>query len=119
MSGRTGCSGIGRVWVAGAVGPGWWVYGLGWWRSGVGLAGQAGWWGRVGGQVVEGCGGEVPGGDGFEQVVHGAGEGPFGGGFGFAAHGELAEAHVVLDLAVRGLGDVAALAVGGDAVFGG
>ena len=83
--------------------------------------GRPGWWpGHRAGQAGLACGparlgeagqgsfGEVAAGDGFEQVVYGAGELPFGGGFGLAAHGELAEAHVVLDLAVRGLGDVAA-----------
>src|SRR5579859_7614639 len=52
------------------------------------------------------------------QVVHGADELPFCGGLGLAAHAQVADAHVVLDVAVRGLGDVAALAVGGDALFG-
>ena len=81
------------------------------WRGGPGRAGGSG--GRRG-QGVQGLAGEVAGGEGFEQVVDGAGEGPFGGCFALAAHAELAQAHVVLDVAVRGLGDVAALAVGGD-----
>src|ERR1700744_2131360 len=88
---------------------------LWWWRS-AGCRPPGRW-------VSSGCGqclgGEPAGADGLEEVVYGAGEGPFGAGFGLAAHGELPEAHVVLDVAVRGLGDVAAVAVGGDAVFGG
>src|SRR2546430_9735608 len=70
------------------------------------------------GQPGQGGGGEVAGGQGLEQVVDGAGEGPLGGGLVLAAHGQLAEAHVVLDVAVGGLGDVAALAVGSDPVAG-
>src|SRR4029077_10066265 len=75
-------------------------------------------WCWLAGQAGQGLEGEVPGGDGLEQVVHGADELPFGAGCGVAADGELADAHVVLDLAVRGLGDVAALPVGRDPVFG-
>src|SRR6185369_17046765 len=78
------------------------------WPGGPASAGQAG----------QGLGGEVPGGQGPEQVVYGAGESPFGGSLVLAAHAQLAEAHVVLDVAVRGLGDVAALAVGRDRVPG-
>src|SRR6266567_3017293 len=76
----------------------------------------AGWAGHgwSGGQGGEGLVGEVAGGDGFDQVVDGAGEPPFGGGFGPAAYRELAESHVVFEVAVGGFGDVAALAVGGD-----
>ena len=52
--------------------------GHGVWRVlGAGLAGEG----------VEGLAGEVAAGDGFEQVVHGAGVEPFGGGAGFAADG--------------------------------
>src|SRR5215472_3874566 len=77
----------------------------------------AGWAGHgwSGGQGGEGLVGEVAGGDGFDQVVDGAGEFPFGGGFGFAAYRELAVSHVVFEVAVGGFGDVAALPVGGDA----
>src|SRR5260370_18662817 len=100
---------VGCSWLAGGV-VGWAV---------PGGSGRAGRRACLAGQGGQGGGGEVAGGDGLEQVVHGGGEPPFGGGFGFAAHAELAEAHVVLDLAVRGLGDVAAVAVGGDAVVGG
>src|SRR5215469_435298 len=77
---------------------GWWSGGRGPGGPGPGSAGQRG----------RGLAGEVAGGQGFEQVVHGAGEGPFGGGFGLSAHRQLADAHVVLDVAVRGLGDVPA-----------
>src|SRR5215469_15494848 len=80
------------------------------------------WWaghGWSGGQGGQGGAGEVAGGDGFDQVVDGAGESPFGGGFGFAADRELAESHVVFEVAVGGFGDVAALPVGGDAFGGG
>src|ERR1700722_9497989 len=66
----------------------------------------------------EGLGGEGAAGDGGEEVVDGGDEVPFGGGSGCAAHGELAEAEVVLDAGVGGFGDVAALAVGGDALLG-
>src|SRR5215813_5442522 len=94
-------------WVCGGVaGPG--AGGAGPGRPGCWLAGQRG----------EGLEGEVAGGDGLEQVVHGADEGPFGGGSGLAAYRELADAHVVLDVAVRGLGDVPAVPAGGDPVFG-
>src|SRR5580704_2351961 len=51
---------------------------------------------RAGGAVLqagEGFGGEVATADGLEQVVDGGGELPFGGGFGFAADRQLAEAH--------------------------
>src|SRR5215472_10201530 len=74
-------------------------------------------WGS-GWQGGQGLAGEVAAGDGFEQVVDSGGEGPFGGCFGLAPHRQLAEAQVVFDVPVRGLCDVAALAVGGDAVFG-
>src|SRR5205809_6081003 len=60
----------------------------------------------------------MAGGDGLEQVADGAGELPFRAGFGLAAHRQMAQAHVVPDMAVRGLGDVAALAVSLDPVFG-
>src|SRR6266849_6478439 len=95
-SGRRLVAGRGRRWLAGWAGHGW-----------------------SGGQGGQGGVGEVAGGEGFEQVVDGGGEAPFGGCFGFAADRELAEAHVVFDVAVRGFGDVAALAVGGDAFGGG
>src|SRR6516165_577161 len=89
-------AGGGRRWRAGLLGHGW-----------------------SGGQGGEGLVGEVAGGDGFHQVVDGAGESPFGARFGFAAEGELAEAHVVFEVAEGGFGDVAAVAVGGDALGGG
>src|SRR5229473_3185244 len=95
-SGRRLVAGRGRRWLAGWAGHGW-----------------------SGGQGGQGGVGEVAGGEGFEQVVDGGGEAPFGGCFGFAADRELAEAHVVFDVAVGGFGDVAALAVGGDAFGGG
>ena len=42
--------------------------------------GWAGWgWAGWSGQGGQGLGGQVSGGDGFEQVVDGAGESPFGG----------------------------------------
>src|SRR6516225_6475306 len=94
-----------------------------------GWAGRAGWvllavllgWlgGGSGGEAGEGLGGEVAAGDGGEQVVDGDDEGPLGGCLAVAAQGQLAEAEVVLDVAVGGLGDVAALPVGGDAAGGG
>src|SRR5215470_10173742 len=52
------------------------------------------------GQGGEGGGGEVAGADGFEQVVDCAGQEPFCGGAREPADGELAEAHVVLEVAV-------------------
>src|SRR5215472_5692437 len=70
------------------------------------------------GQGGKGVAGEAAGGDGFEEVVHGACEGPFGGGLGCAAQGELPEAQVVLEVAVRGFGDVSAVPVGGHPVAG-
>src|SRR5580692_4806874 len=81
----------------------------GWWRCG-GLAVPAG-GGRAGAGCAPGGGseggeclaGEVAAADGGEEVVHAGDQVPFGGGFGFAAHGELAEAEVVLDVAVGGL----------------
>jgi hypothetical protein len=60
----------------------------------------------------------VAAGDGHHEVVDGDGEGPFAGCPAHAAGGEAADAHVVLDAAVGGLGDAAALPVGGDAVGG-
>ena len=76
--------------------------------------GGCGWHGESRGQGGQGLGGEVSGGDRLEQVVDGAGEPLFGGGFGFAADRELAEPHVVLEVAMGCFGDVAALPVGGD-----
>src|SRR6266571_582062 len=72
--------------------------------------------GWLAGEGGEGGRGEVPAGDGHHEVVDGDGEGPFAGRFADAADGQLAEAHVVLDAAVGGLGDAAALPVGGDAL---
>jgi hypothetical protein len=57
----------------------------------------------------------VAGGDGLAGVAGGGDEVPFGGGFGFAARRQAADAGVVLDVAVGGFGDVALLAVGGEA----
>src|SRR6266704_3381890 len=57
--------------------------------------------GQSAGQGGDGLAGEAAGGDGLEQVVHGAGERPFGAGLGVAAHGQLAEAQIVLYVAVR------------------
>src|SRR6185437_14393840 len=48
------------------------------WPGGLASAGQAG----------QGLGGEVPGGQGPEQVVYGAGESPFGGSLVLAAHAQ-------------------------------
>ena len=65
---------------------------------------------------------QVAGVDGFEQVVHHRVEGEFGGGAVMTAAGEPAEIEVVLGVAERGFGDVAAPTVescsrgGGDPV---
>src|SRR6201992_4361714 len=55
----------------------------------------------------------------LRRVRTGGGEGPFAGCLGQAADAQAADALVVLDVAVEGLAEVAAPAVGGDAVFGG
>ena len=52
---------------------------------------------------------EPAGANGFEEVVHGGVEVPFGGRSGLASAGEPAEPEVVFGLAERGFGDMAAL----------
>src|ERR1700733_7929587 len=110
----------------------------GWTVTGVAVAGGLGCAGRGDGPVAlaagwppagparglagEGCQGacgEVAAGDGLAEVADGGGEGPLARCPGQAADGQAAEVLVVPEVAVEGLADVAAPAVGGDAVFGG
>src|SRR6185437_11262701 len=105
-----GCCGIVRVGVAVGLSFAWscpGVPGAGWRSSG--LAGEG----------CQGGGGEVAAGDGLAEVADGGGEGPFAGCPGQAADRQAADALVVLEVAVEGLADVAAPAVGGDAARGG
>src|SRR5579863_7220468 len=74
-----------------------------------GLAGEGG----------EGLLGEVAAGDGLAEVADGGCEGPLARCPGQAADRQAAELLVVLEVAVEGLADVAAPAVGGDAFPGG
>src|SRR4029077_19021986 len=73
---------MGRRAVAESFGPDEFMMGVPGYGGGRVRGGRSGW---RRGQGVQGLAGEVAGGDGFEQVVHGGGEGPFGGCFALAA----------------------------------
>src|ERR1700722_19970994 len=104
------------AWVSGGGGGGSVAGGREGPGSGVWGAGAA--WGALAGEGCEGLGGEVAAGDCLAEVADGGGEGPLAGGAGQAAHGQAAEALVVLEVAVERLADVGAPPVGADPVLG-